>query len=277
LKEVVRAKQRYNDDWIAAGGAKIFLDGVIETNTAAMLAPYSNDASISGELLWEPDAYKRYVAELDKEGIQVFTHAIGDRAIRLALDAYENAAQTNRTSDARHRIEHIEDPSAEDIPRFGKLGVIASMQPLHAYPDEDTLGIWSGNVGPERATRAWPWQSIQKGGGILAFGSDWPIVTLSPWPGLQNAVTRQTSDGNPVGGWIPSERVSLPDAIKGYTLNAAYAGHREKDEGSLQAGKLADFIVVSQDLFKIEPSLIGKTEVLLTVVGGRVAYQSEKF
>jgi predicted amidohydrolase YtcJ len=277
LKEVVSAKQRYNDDWIAAGGAKIFLDGVIETNTAAMLAPYSNDASISGELLWEPDAYKRYVAELDKEGIQVFTHAIGDRAIRLALDAYENAAQTNRTSDARHRIEHIEDPSAEDIPRFGKLGVIASMQPLHAYPDEDTLGIWSGNVGPERATRAWPWQSIQKGGGILAFGSDWPIVTLSPWPGLQNAVTRQTSDGNPVGGWIPSERVSLPDAIKGYTLNAAYAGHREKDEGSLQAGKLADFIVVSQDLFKIEPSLIGKTEVLLTVVGGRVAYQSEKF
>lgn len=276
LQAIIKDKQLYHDDWISAGSAKIFLDGVIETNTAAMLAPYANDPSVSGKLLWDPEAYKRYVAQLDKAGFQVFTHAIGDRAIRLALDAYENAANQNGTKDARHRIEHVEDPSAADIPRFGKLGVIASMQPLHTYPDDDTLGIWSPNVGPERAARGWPWQSIQKSGGILAFGSDWPVVTLSPWPGLQTAITRQTTEGKPEGGWIPSERLSMADAIRGYTLNAAFAGHREKDEGSLEVGKLADFIAVSQDLFKIDPARIGDTQVLLTVVGGRVAYRSDK-
>lgn len=112
---------------------------------------------------------------------------------------------------------------------------------------------------------------------MLAFGSDWPVVTLSPWPGLQNAVTRQTTEGKPKGGWIPSERISLADAIKGYTLNAAFAGHREKSEGSLEFGKLADLIVISQDVFKVDPSKIGETKVLLTMVGGRVVYQSESY
>ena len=277
LNQIERMRAKYHDDWIAGGVVKFFLDGVIETHTAAMLAPYSDDTSLSGSLLWDPDRYKRAVAELDSRHVQICSHAIGDRAIRLALDAYENAAKVNGTKDARHRIEHIEDVAASDIPRFGKLGVIASMQPLHADPNDDTLNIWAPRVGPERAQRAWAWQSIQRGGGILAFGSDWPIVTLSPWPGIQNAVTRQTSEGKPAGGWIPSERISLADAIRGYTLNAAYSAHMERDEGSLEAGKLADFIVISQDLFKVEPSQIGETEVLLTVVGGQVTYQSEKF
>jgi predicted amidohydrolase YtcJ len=277
LEAIVRASKRYHDDWIAAGSAKIFLDGVIETHTAAMLAPYSDDPRLSGDLLWDPEKYKQFVAELDREGIQVFTHAIGDRAIRLALDAYEDAAKKNGTQDSRHRVEHIEDPSAADIPRFGKLGVIASMQPLHAYPDEDTLKSWAPNLGPERAQRGWPWHSIQAAGGVLAFGSDWPIVTLSPWPGLETAVTRETTDGQPKGGWIPSQRISLADAIRGYTLNAAFAGHREKTEGSLESGKLADLIIVSQDLFNVEPQKIGDTKVLLTLVGGRVVYEAQKF
>jgi predicted amidohydrolase YtcJ len=277
LEAIVRANKRYHDDWIAAGSAKIFLDGVIETHTAAMLAPYSDDPGLSGELLWDPGKYKRFVAELDRKGIQVFTHAIGDRAIRLALDAYEDAAKKNGTQDRRHRVEHIEDPSATDIPRFGRLGVIASMQPLHAYPDDDTLKSWAPNLGPERARHGWPWHSIQAAGGVLAFGSDWPIVTLSPWPGLETAVTRETTDGQPTGGWIPAERISLRDAIRGYTLNAAFAGHREKTEGSLESGKLADLIIVSQDLFKVEPQKIGDTKVLLTVVGGRVVYEAQGF
>jgi hypothetical protein len=129
-------------------------------------------------------------------------------------------------------------------------------------------------VGPERAQRGWVWHSTESAGGVLAFGSDWPIVTLSPWPGVQNALTRQTTEGNPQGGWIPAERVSLADAIRGYTLGAAFAGHREKTEGSLEPGKLADLIVLSQDLFKIEPHQIAKTEVLLTMVGGKVVYQA---
>jgi hypothetical protein len=277
LKQVEQMREKYHDDWIAGGVVKFFLDGVIETHTAAMLAPYSDDPSVSGSLLWDPEKYQQYVAELDRHHVQVCTHAIGDRAIRLALDAYENAAVVNRTKDARHRIEHIEDVSAADIPRFGRLGVIASMQPLHAYPDEDTLNVWAPHVGAERAQRAWAWHSIQSAGGVLAFGSDWPIVTLSPWPGIQNAVTRQTTEGRPAGGWLPSERVSLADAIKGYTLNAAFAGHREKDEGSLEVGKLADFIVISQDIFTVAPSKISDTQVLLTVVGGRVAYRSGSF
>jgi predicted amidohydrolase YtcJ len=273
LEQIEQARKNYHDDWIAAGGVKFFLDGVIETHTAAMLAPYSNDPSLSGQLLWDPDKYKAFVAELDRRGIQIFTHAIGDRAIRLALDAYESAAAKNGTKDARHRIEHIEDASAADIPRFGRLGVIASMQPLHAYPDDDTLKSWLPAVGTERGTRGWAWHSIQAAGGVLAFGSDWPVVTLSPWPGLQNAVTRETTEGEPKGGWIPTERISLADAIRGYTLNAAFAGHREKTEGSLEPGKLADLIVVSQNVFQVDPHHITDTKVVMTMVGGRVVYE----
>jgi predicted amidohydrolase YtcJ len=277
LNQIIEARNRYQDEWIAAGGVKFFLDGVIETHTAAMLAPYSDDPSVSGQLLWDPEQYKHFVAELDSRRIQIFTHAIGDRAIRTALDAYENAERVNGTKDSRHRIEHIEDVSAADIPRFGKVGVIASMQPLHAYPNDDTLNVWARNIGPERAQRGWAWHSIQGAGGVLAFGSDWPVVTLSPWEGLQNAVTRQTTEGEPKGGWIPSERLRIEDAIKGYTINAAFAGHREKTEGSLEVGKLADLIMVSQDVFKIDPAKLGETKVLLTVVGGKVVFKSDRF
>jgi len=273
MQEIEAARDRFHDDWLSAGKAKFFLDGVIETRTAAMLAPYMDDSQ-SGRLLWDPAQYREAVSELDRRGVQIFTHAIGDGAIRLALDAYEDAQKANQTHDARHRIEHIEDASAADITRFGKLGVIASFQPLHAYPGDDVLRIWSGNVGPERAERGFAWHSVASAGGTLGFGSDWPIVTLSPWPGVQNAVTRQTTEGNPPGGWLPKERISLDDAIKAYTLGAAFAGHREHTEGSLEPGKLADLIVLDRNLFKIEASEISKTEVLLTMVGGKVVYQS---
>jgi predicted amidohydrolase YtcJ len=274
LSLIEKARQQYRDEWISGGVVKFFLDGVIESHTAAMLAPYSDDPKVSGSLFWDPAKYKQSVTELDRRAFQIFTHAIGDRAVRLALDAYQEAAETNRTHDARPRIEHIETISAQDIPRFGKLGVIASLQPLHAYPDDDTLKIWARNTGPERAQRAWAWGSILRNGGALAFGSDWPVVTLNPWPGVQNALTRQTTEGDPPGGFVPKERINLQDTIKAYTLGAAFAGHREKTEGSLEPGKLADLILVSQDLFKIEPSEIAKTEVLLTMVGGKVVYQA---
>jgi hypothetical protein len=271
---IENARKRYNDDWIAGGVVKTMLDGVVEAHTAAMLAPYTDDPTQSGKLFWDPDKYKATIANLDARALQIFTHAIGDKAVRLALDAYQNAAAVNHTKDARPRIEHIETITAADIDRFGKLGVIASMQPLHSYPDDDTLGIWSRNIGPERASRAWVWRSIQAKGGALAFGSDWPVVTLNPWPGVQTALTRQTSEGNPPGGFIPQQRLSLEDTIRGYTLGAAFAGKREKTEGSLEPGKLADFILLDRDLFKIEPSEIDKTEVLITVVGGKIVYQS---
>ncbi len=274
LAKVEDARKRYNDDWISGGVVKTMLDGVVEAHTAAMLEPYSDDPSQMGKLFWDPVKYKQAVTELDKRGLQIFTHAIGTKAVRLALDAYQQAAEMNHTSDRRHRVEHIETITAQDIPRFGKLDVIASMQPLHAYPDDDTLKIWARNAGPDRSSRAWPWQSIEDGGGILAFGSDWPVVTLNPWPGVQNAVTRQTTEGNPPGGWIPHQRISLADTIKAYTLNAAFAGHREQTEGSLEPGKLADLIILNQDLFKIAPSELSKTKVLVTMVGGKMVYQA---
>ena len=274
LNKIEQARRMYRDDWISGGVVKTMLDGVVEAHTAAMLTPYSDDPSQSGKLFWEPAKYKAAVAELDRRGLQVFTHAIGECAVRTALDAYEEAARTNQTKDARPRIEHIETISAQDVPRFGKLGVIASVQPLHLYPDEDTLDIWARNVGPERAQRAWSFHSIEEHGGRLAFGSDWPVVTLNPWTGMQTGITRKTAQGKPEGGFVPGEAVSLEDAIKAYTLGAAFAGRREKQEGSLEAGKLADLIIVNQDLFKIEPQEIGKTEVRLTMVGGKVVYES---
>ncbi len=274
IEKAEQARRTYRDDWVSTGAVKTMLDGVVEVHTAAMLTPYSDDPTKSGALFWDPTKYKAAVAELDRRGFQIFTHAIGDRAVRLALDAYEEAGARNGTKDARPRVEHIETVTAEDIPRFGKLGVIASFQPLHAYPDDDTLKIWARNAGQDRAGRAWVWHSIVTTGGRLAFGSDWPVVTLSPWPGVQNALTRQTTEGDPPGGWVPRERISLEDTIIAYTLGAAIAGRREKTEGSLEAGKAADLIVLSQNLFEIPANQTGKTEVVLTMVGGRVAYES---
>lgn len=273
VKAILAARSRYHDEWLSTGKAKFFVDGVIETRTAAMLQPYADDTQ-SGHQLWQPNEYLRAVTELDRNGIQIFSHAIGDRAIRLALDAYQTAQQVNHTKDARHRIEHIEDAAATDLPRFGQLGVTASFQPLHAYPDDDIFKVWAKNLGPERAQRGWAWRTVKNGGGVLAFGSDWPIVTMNPWAGVQNAVTRQTIDGKPKGGWLPEQRLTLDEAIRGYTLDAAFAGHREKSEGSIEPGKLADLIVLSQNLFDVSPREITKTEVLLTMVGGKVVYQS---
>ena len=269
------ARKKYSGDWLSAGAVKFMVDGVIESHTASMLEPDSADPSLQGKLFWDPDKYKSAIAELDKRNLQLFTHAIGDHGIRTALDAYENAQKLHHTSLHRPRIEHIESVSAADISRFGKLAVIASMQPLHSYPDDDTLDVWARNIGPDRASRAWVWKSIAKEGGQVAFGSDWPVVTLNPFKGLQTAVTRQTSEGLPKNGFIPSQRLSVAEAIRGYTLGAAFAGFREKTEGSLEPGKLADLIILSQNLFEVDSHKIDQTKVLTTVVGGRVVFQSQ--
>ena len=275
IEAIEAARKKYNSEWLSAGVVKLRLDGVIESHTAAMIEPYSDDPSLKGKLFWDPAKYSSAVAELDKRGLQLFTHAIGDLAVRTALDAYQHAEEANRTSDRRARIEHIETVSPTDIPRFGKLGVIASMQPLHSYPNEDTLDVWARNAGPDRASRGWSWKSIADAGGHYAFGSDWPVVTLNPWEGLQTAVTRQTQEGMPPGGFVPSQRLTVAQAVEGYTLGAAFAGRREKTEGSLEKGKLADLIIVSQNIFEIDPHKLSETKVRTTIVGGKVVYQSD--
>ncbi|HMD41753.1 MAG TPA: amidohydrolase [Candidatus Acidoferrum sp.] len=275
LEAIESARKKYRDEWIDANAVKMMLDGVVETHTAALLAPYADRPSTKGALFWELPNYQYAVSELDKRGIELFTHAVGDYAVRTALDTYEMAGKKNHSKDRRPRIERIETIDDTDIARFGKLGVIASMQPLHSYPDADTLEVWARNLGPERASRAWVWKTIATDGGHYAFGSDWPIVTLNPWEGLQTAVTRQTKDGKPAGGFVPSERLTVAQAVSGYTIDAAYAGRREKTEGSIETGKVGDIIIVDRNIFEIEPHGIGATKVVFTIVGGKIVYETE--
>lgn len=270
-----KARATYHGDWLSGGAVKTMLDGVVESHTAAMLTPYADNPAIKGKMFWEPAQYQAAVTELDKNGYQIFTHAIGDSAVRLALDSYESMARTNGTKDSRARVEHIETITAQDIPRFGKQGVIPSMQPLHAYPDEDTLTVWLKNAGMQREPRAFAWHSIAEDGGKLAFGSDWPVVTISPWPGVQTALTRQTAEGTPAGGFVPAQRLTLEQTIEAYTMGVAYAGKREKTEGSIETGKLADMIIVDRDLFQIDPHKIDQTKVMMTIVGGKVVYLAD--
>lgn len=274
-KAYEEARARYSDEWLSVGGVKLMLDGVIDSMTAAMLEPYAGQTDYRGKLFWDEEAFKRMVAECNRRGIQVSTHAIGDAAIRLALDAYEEAARRTSRLDLRNKIEHAENIAASDILRFGKLGAIASFQPLHANPDPTWMGTWIAYVGPERESRAFPWKAVLNGGGKIAFGSDWPVVTLNPWPGIQMAVTRQDFEGRPPGGWIPQQKVNLDEAIHAYTLGGAYAMHREKEEGSIEAGKLADLILVRPNIFEVDPANISKTQVVLTMVGGRIIFEAD--
>ena len=274
LAALETAHKNFHDEWLDVSSVKFFLDGVIETHTAALLEPYSTDPSTKGGLFWEPEKYRAAVAALDKKDFQIYSHAVGDAAVRTALDAYEAAEHQNHSKNRRHRVEHIETIATSDIPRFGKLGVIASMQPLHSYPDDDTLGIWAQAIGPDRASRAWMWKSIALGGGEYAFGSDWPIVTMNPWEAIQTAVTRQTVDRKPEGGFIPSQKLTVAHAIEGYTRNAAFAGRLEKYEGSLEVGKAADLIMLDRNIFEIEPHTIHNTKVVLTIVGGNIVYEA---
>jgi predicted amidohydrolase YtcJ len=275
IDAIEAARKTFHDEWLNVNSVKFVLDGVVESHTAALLEPYADIPTTQGALFWDPQKFKDAVAELDKRGLQLYTHAVGDYAVRTALDAYEFAENKNHSKDRRNRVEHIETIAATDIPRFGKLGVIASMQPLHSYPDADTLEVWAKALGPDRASRGWVWKSIAGAGGHYAFGSDWPIVTINPWEGIQTAVTRQTDEGTPVGGFLPSQRLTVEEAVAGYTRNAAYAGHLEKSEGSLEVGKVADLILIDRNIFEIDPHHIGETKVLTTIVGGKIVYEAD--
>ncbi len=250
---------------------KLYIDGVIEAHTAALLTNYANRPTRG---LPEANAkeLERVIVELDRRGWNVWVHAIGDGGIRMTLDAFEAAQRVNaeraKAKPRRHRLEHIESISAEDIPRFGKLGVIASMQPYHANPNSNIFNVWAANLGPERASRAWAWKSIQQTGGRLAFGSDWPVVSLDPLLGLHTATTRQTLDGQPADGFLPEQRLTLADAIRAYTIGSAYAESSEHNMGYLAEGMQADIVVWDKDLFQLKPSEVHKARALHTLVDG---------
>ena len=258
------------------GAIKALDDGVVESKTAWMLEPYAGGGG-AGIPNYTPEELKRGVAAFDREGFQMFIHAIGDRAIRTTLDAYESAAKANGTSGRRHRVEHIEVPQLAEIARFKALGVIASTQALFANPDGNTLGAYAGALGPERAARAMAFRAIDESGAVQAFGSDWPVFSMEVLKGIYCAVTRETPEGTPPGGWQPQSRISAEAALRHFTADGAYAGFSEKDFGKIAPGMFADFVVLSRDITKGSPKDILGTRVLLTVMGGKETYRARDF
>ncbi len=279
IAQLAELKNRYDlNSMLRGSSAKIVLDGVIDSHTAAMIDRYSDLPPTSGapfgELSMSPEEYRNLVIKLDQARFQIYTHAIGDRAVREALNGYEAAQKANGPRNARHRIEHIESISREDIPRFASLGVLAVMQPIHADPG--TIDNWSKAVGPVRLPLSFPWATLLKSDARLVYGSDWPAaIAVSPIRGLHIAVNRRTPEGQPPKGWIPEQRIAVADALRAYTQMGAYATFEESLKGRLVPGMLCDLIVLSQDLFKIDPMKIHQTRVLMTVFDGKVIYTEE--
>ena len=268
-------RTKYPGPLMKFGAVKGFVDGVVESKTAAMLEPYPGGGT--GELNWTSDDLDRTVVLYDREGFQVFLHAIGDKAIRMALDAYERAAQANGTSGRRHRVEHIEAPTRADIARFKPLGVIASTQALFANPDQNTYEVYAPTLGPDRESRAMAFRSLDEAGAVQAFGSDSPVFSMEVLRGIYCAATRMTPEGTPPGGWQPQERISAEAALRHFTRDAAYASFEEQRKGTLAPGMVADLVVLSDDVVAIPPAQILKTRVLLTVMGGRDTYRAGDF
>jgi predicted amidohydrolase YtcJ len=264
LESYERLRKKYASGNVRAGTVKAFIDGVVETHTAAMLEPYADDSSQRGETAMPVSELERLVLELDRRKFQIYVHAIGDRGVRVTLDAYDRARRENPGWDRRHRIEHIEVISKEDIPRFGSSGTLAGMQATHWFPTpQSEAGVWARNVGKERLPLAFNWQAIADSGGRLTFGSDWPVATLNPLVGLRNATARKDQKLDPYR------------ALRAYTIDAAYASYSENDLGSVRAGKLADLVVLSRDVFTIDPAEIHEVEALFTIFDGRVVYRSD--
>jgi predicted amidohydrolase YtcJ len=255
------------------GDVKIFADGSIGSTTAWMEAPFAsapgNSGLASAQLQNADELYAKMQAA-DRARLQLVIHAIGDRANREILDLYARLETQDGPADRRSRIEHAQHLAPSDIPRFAKLGVIASMQPYHAIDD----GRWvTAVIGQERARTSYAWRSLLDAGATLAFGSDWPVAPLDPLMGIYAATTRRTLDGKTPGGWIPEQRISVAEAVHAYTVGSAYAEFQEKVKGQIAEGRLADLVVLSDDIFAVPPEQIAKTRVDMTVFDGRVVYR----
>jgi len=271
--EELRRQGGTTDAWLKTGMLKGFLDGSLGSRTAALLAPYSDDPSTSGILLMDSAAVARMAVERDAAGFQIGFHAIGDHANRVALDAFAAVLKANGPRDRRDRIEHAQVIAPEDFPRFAELSVIASMQPSH----ETTDMRWAQDrLGAERSKGAYAWNTLQRGGVRLAFGTDYPIESINPMRGLHACVTRALPDGTPAGGWQPQEKISIEDCIRAYTYGSAYVQFDETRKGVLAPGRLADVVSLSQDVTGVPPGDILKTQVEWTMTGGRFVYQRAK-
>jgi predicted amidohydrolase YtcJ len=256
-------------DWLQLGAVKGFADGSLGSRTAWFFEPYADDPNNHGiprEMLSPPARMEAAVRGANAAGIQLAVHAIGDRAIAEMLDIYAREGGADPRSH-RFRIEHAQHMRPQDFKRFGEMGIVASMQPYHAIDD----GRWAEKrIGPEWARYSYAWRSMLDAGAPLAFGTDWPVAPLNPLLGVYAAVTRATLDGKHPEGWFPEQRLTLDETLRAYTQGSAYAAFAEKEKGTLAPGKLADVIVLLDDLFKIAPERIREAKVVMTIVGGRV-------
>ena len=263
-----------------ATSVKIMQDGIAENFTAAMIEPYLDDRGRPGDRrglsFVGPEALKRHVAALDHEGFQVHIHAIGDRAVREALDAIEAARAANGPNDNRHHIAHIQLVHPQDVTRFARLGVVANAQPYWACLDGQMRELCMPYLGPERVATQYPFAGIRRSGGTLAFGSDWPVSTPDPLKEIQVAVTR-VPDGEPeVEPFLPHERLDLTEALDAFTMGTAFVNHLDEETGSIEPGKLADLVVLDRNPFAVDPMSIGETRVLITLVDGQPVHVSEE-
>ena len=263
----------YKNDMLALRGVKLYADGALGSRGAAMIEPYSDDSGNRGLLFANEKEMTRKILKTSSAGFQTNVHAIGDRANRVVLNAFANVRDSLGKQGLRHRIEHAQIVSMDDIPRFKQLDIIASMQPTHATSD---MNMAEDRIGSERMKGAYAWQTFLDQGTVVASGSDFPVEHVNPFYGLYSAVARQDHEGNPEDGWYPEEKMSRKEALRSFTLSAAYAAHREDALGSLEPGKWADFILIDRDYFEVPASQIWQTEVLQTWVAGEKVYQSKE-
>jgi hypothetical protein len=274
LDEAVKWREEYNTEKHKVKLLKQFLDGVPTTYTALMVEDYSDKPGDTGTQLSDIDAIAKQVEEAHRLGFSVRLHACGDRAVRIGLDCFESAIKKYGKNEARHAIEHVECIQPDDVPRFRELGVIPSMQPEHiALTQEFDENPYLVRLGPERSKRTWMLKTMLDTAGVLSIGSDCPVVDNDPFLEIYRAVTRLHNDGKPEGGWNPEEKLTMAEILKSYTYGSAYGTHRENELGTLEAGKLADIVVLDRNLFKTPAEQIRDTKVCLTVMDGNVIFE----
>lgn len=267
-------RAHFGSEMLRVGGLKGFADGSLGSTTALFYEPYRDDPStsgIAGDEMYPEGAMLERVREADRAGLQILIHAIGDRANDLILNIYEQVERENGKRDRRFRIEHAQHLRPQDIQRFARDQVIASMQPYHAIDD----GRWAEKrIGKERAKTTYAFRSLLDSGATLAFGTDWTVAPLNPLLTVYAAVTRRTIDGKNPKGWVPEQKISVEETVRAYTIGSAYAEFQENVKGSITAGKLADLVLLSRDIFKIDPKEIENVKVVWTMLDGRLVYEA---
>ena len=269
--KALNLREQFRNPMLRFGLLKGFLDGSMGSRTAVFFTPYSDDSTTCGISQMTQEKLNDLVLFADKNKFQIALHAIGDKAVRMGLDAYEKAQKANGARFARHRIEHAQALSNEDLPRFKSLDVVASMQPAHCIFD---MAWAEARLGPVRCKTAYAWKSLLDHGVHLAFGSDWPVAPINPMLGIYAAVSRRDTLGFPEGGWYPRQKLTIEQALAAYTIGSAYAEWMENEKGSLEQGKLADIVILDHNLFKVSPNEILHTKVVYTIVDGKIVYSN---